>query len=33
VADLEGDVLERDPVTETLAQALGGQRRNAAASG
>ena len=32
VADLEGDVLERDPVAEALAQVVDGQRRGAAAS-
>src|SRR6185437_9912454 len=29
VADLKGDVLERDPVTEALAQATDGDRRGA----
>jgi hypothetical protein len=29
VADLEGDLLERDPVTEALAQVMHGQRRSA----
>src|ERR1022692_2412598 len=29
VTDLEGDVLERDPVTEPLAQTADGQRRGA----
>ena len=32
VADLKGDVLERDPVTEALAQTVDGQRRSAARS-